>query len=124
MAGQATPISFKLRTRLDCLSEQAPVTRFLKSLGTQAKRQSISRLTLTVGKPVSSPTPVMDVRYDRVDDVLVAGTLGRGAWIINNASQTIGNQAPKITLPMFGSYKRLLPMVTSEQASMPNIALT
>ena len=41
----------------------------------------------------------MDVRYDRVDDVLVAGTLGRGAWVINHASQTIGNQAPQITLP-------------------------
>ena len=43
--------------------------------------------------------PVMDLRYDRVDDVLIAGTLGRGAWKINNASQTIGNRAPNITVP-------------------------
>ena len=30
--------------------------------------------------------PVWDLDYDRVDDVLVAGTLGRGAWTLANAS--------------------------------------
>ena len=30
--------------------------------------------------------PVWDLDYDEVDDVLVAGTLGRGAWTLANAS--------------------------------------
>ncbi|MCH9002287.1 MAG: exo-alpha-sialidase, partial [Planctomycetes bacterium] len=33
--------------------------------------------------------PVWDLDYDATDDVLVAGTLGRGAWTIPNASTTI-----------------------------------
>jgi len=32
---------------------------------------------------------VTDVRYDPTDDVLLAGTLGRGAWTIPNASETL-----------------------------------
>lgn len=42
-------------------------------------------------------TPVMDLRYDRTDDLLVAGTLGRGAWRVPAASQTLGNQPPVVT---------------------------
>ena len=33
--------------------------------------------------------PVWDLDYDATDDVLVAGTLGRGAWMIENAGTTI-----------------------------------
>ncbi len=43
--------------------------------------------------------PVMDLRYNRADNVLIAGTLGRGAWKIPNASATLGNQAPTLLLP-------------------------
>ncbi len=43
--------------------------------------------------------PVMDLRYNVADNVLIAGTLGRGAWRIPNASGTIGNQAPNVTVP-------------------------
>ena len=32
----------------------------------------------------------MDVRYDAADKVLLAATLGRGAWTIPNADQTLG----------------------------------
>ena len=37
-------------------------------------------------------TLVFDLRYNAVDDVLIAGTLGRGAFKVNNASQTLVNQ--------------------------------
>jgi hypothetical protein len=33
--------------------------------------------------------PVWDLEYDAVDDILVAGTLGRGAWTISNFSRVI-----------------------------------
>ncbi|MBL9139058.1 MAG: M10 family metallopeptidase C-terminal domain-containing protein [Verrucomicrobiales bacterium] len=33
--------------------------------------------------------PVSDLEYDATDDVLVAGTLGRGAWSVLNASQVL-----------------------------------
>ncbi len=33
--------------------------------------------------------PVWDLDYDAADDVLVAGTLGRGAWLLNNVTTTI-----------------------------------
>ena len=36
--------------------------------------------TLGVGLP---PVPVYDLEYDPTDEVLVAGTLGRGAWAVN-----------------------------------------
>ena len=35
--------------------------------------------------------PVMDLHYDAVDDVLAAGTLGRGAWTIDAASTVISD---------------------------------
>jgi hypothetical protein len=35
--------------------------------------------------------PVWDMDYDPIDDVLVAGTLGRGAWLIENASVVVMN---------------------------------
>jgi hypothetical protein len=35
--------------------------------------------------------PVWDMDYDPIDDVLVAGTLGRGAWLIENASAVVMN---------------------------------
>jgi hypothetical protein len=34
--------------------------------------------------------PVVDVRYDSTDDVLVAGTHGRGAWTVPSASTSLG----------------------------------
>ena len=34
---------------------------------------------------------VMDLRYDATDDVLVAGMLGRGAWMVSNLSQRFGS---------------------------------
>ena len=30
--------------------------------------------------------PVYELDYDAVDDVLLAGTLGRGAWLVRDAS--------------------------------------
>jgi autotransporter-associated beta strand protein len=36
---------------------------------------------------------VSDLEYNLADDVLVAGTLGRGAWTISNASTVVANQA-------------------------------
>jgi photosystem II stability/assembly factor-like uncharacterized protein len=38
--------------------------------------------------------PVFDLHYDRADDVLVTGTLGRGAWLLPNVSI-----APQIQVP-------------------------
>jgi hypothetical protein len=35
--------------------------------------------------------PVWDMDYDPNDDILVAGTLGRGAWSVSNASTTVFN---------------------------------
>src|SRR5262249_34377499 len=35
-------------------------------------------------------TVVRDLQYNAADDVLVAGTFGRGAWTVANASATIG----------------------------------
>src|SRR5207248_2839152 len=35
--------------------------------------------------------PVTDLRYDSFDDVLVAGTLGRGAWKITGATSALTN---------------------------------
>jgi VCBS repeat-containing protein len=39
---------------------------------------------------------VYDLEYDATDNVLVAGTMGRGAWQVNNATANLGidNQAP------------------------------
>jgi hypothetical protein len=31
-----------------------------------------------------------DLEYDAADNVLVAGTMGRGAWLVNNATTTLG----------------------------------
>ncbi len=50
----------------------------------------------------SLPTvPVWDMDYDAVDDVLVIGTLGRGAWLFQNASQvgTAVNPLPPAPTP-------------------------
>jgi hypothetical protein len=33
--------------------------------------------------------PVIDLHYNSIDDVLVAGTLGRGAWIVSDASELL-----------------------------------
>lgn len=33
--------------------------------------------------------PVVDLHYNSIDDVLVAGTLGRGAWIVSDASELL-----------------------------------
>ena len=33
--------------------------------------------------------PVWDMDYDRTDDVLVAGTLGRGSWSLNNVAESL-----------------------------------
>lgn len=34
--------------------------------------------------------PVMDLEFDQRDDVLLVGTLGRGAWLLNNFSNVMG----------------------------------
>lgn len=36
---------------------------------------------------------VTDVHYDRIDDILIAGTYGRGAWSISNVSDEIADAA-------------------------------
>ncbi len=36
---------------------------------------------------------VFDMEYDAVDDVLVAGTLGRGAWILRNVAAEFGSSS-------------------------------
>jgi len=38
--------------------------------------------------------PVYDMVYDVTDDVLVVGTLGRGAWTVPNFSVVIGDRSP------------------------------
>lgn len=35
-----------------------------------------------------------DLAYDAKDNVLVAGTMGRGAWLVNNATTNLGIDAP------------------------------
>jgi hypothetical protein len=40
-----------------------------------------------------------DVRYDQTDDVLFVGTLGRGAWLLKEASAITKNQSPVLTMP-------------------------
>ncbi|WP_166829988.1 Calx-beta domain-containing protein [Thalassoroseus pseudoceratinae] len=47
----------------------------------------------TVWSELSTDLPTVDVfdmEYDAADDVLVVGTLGRGAWILRNVSTTFG----------------------------------
>jgi len=41
---------------------------------------------------------VMDLRFDSTDNLLVAATLGRGAWAIPNVSDDIGSQSPVVDL--------------------------
>ncbi|WP_146408387.1 dockerin type I domain-containing protein [Allorhodopirellula heiligendammensis] len=41
--------------------------------------------------------PVWDMDYDAADDVLVVGTLGRGAWTVENASDLL-DEAPVLTI--------------------------
>ena len=36
---------------------------------------------------------VTDLHYDRTDDVLLAGTFGRGAWTIARASETLAHES-------------------------------
>jgi photosystem II stability/assembly factor-like uncharacterized protein len=39
----------------------------------------------------SLPTvPIFDLDFDRADDVLIAGTMGRGAWKLRHASDVVG----------------------------------
>ena len=42
--------------------------------------------------------PVWDLRYDHIDDVLIAGTLGRGVWLYENASSLVPEPANSILL--------------------------
>jgi hypothetical protein len=40
-----------------------------------------------------------DLEYDAADNVLVAGTMGRGAWLVNNATSNLGlDNAPEIAV--------------------------
>jgi hypothetical protein len=41
---------------------------------------------------------VTDLQYDRRDDVLVAGTLGRGAWTVPGVAADVGAQVPVLRL--------------------------
>ncbi|MEP7334545.1 MAG: hypothetical protein ABI717_02080, partial [Actinomycetota bacterium] len=72
-----------------------------------------TRLDLTIFAAASPPAQsffevgdglpniqVMDVRYDATDDVLVAGTLGRGAWTLHNARLALGQGG---TVAVYGS---------------------
>jgi len=64
-------------------------------------------------------TRVTDLRYNAADNVLVAGTLGRGAWIMNLASQTFGvNNPPTLALQ---NQTSVLPENTNTSAAL-NVA--
>ncbi len=58
------------------------------NLGVFATSTSVLGEWAEVG-PNLPHAPVWDLEYDVVDDVLVAGTLGRGAWLLDNANVTI-----------------------------------
>ena len=42
--------------------------------------------------------PVWDLDYDPLDDVLVAGTMGRGAWKLDQVSQQLLSSLPAVTV--------------------------
>jgi hypothetical protein len=46
---------------------------------------------------------VYDLEYDATDNVLVAGTLGRGAWQVNNATTNLGIDARVPAAPIFNA---------------------
>lgn len=45
--------------------------------------------------------PVTDLRYDPTDDVLLAGTKGRGAWTLSNASASLAQPSVMTITPDF-----------------------
>lgn len=66
--------------------------------------------------------PVMDLEYDRYDDVLLVGTLGRGAWLLNDFSGTV--QVPVPPLPgAVDSLAANLGAVTNQWVGNLNLAL-
>ncbi|MDZ4853021.1 MAG: GEVED domain-containing protein [Pirellulaceae bacterium] len=58
---------------------------------------------------------IFDLDYSRIDDVLVAGTLGRGAWLLPNASDAINADT---IAPSTVSFKRKLPLTQVTNADM------
>lgn len=50
--------------------------------------------------------PVFDMEYNQADDVLVVGTLGRGAWLVPVASSQIFGQAGALAMPTVTSQPR------------------
>ncbi len=51
--------------------------------------------------------PVFDLDYDSTDDVLAAGTLGRGAWTLNSASLQIHNLCNESFSLVTGQWKQI-----------------
>jgi len=72
--------------------------------------------------------PVWDLDYDATDNVLVAGTLGRGSWKMINVSQSLFNTAvPEYTVtPSAGANGSIEPstVVTVEQGSSYSFTIT
>ena len=72
--------------------------------------------------------PVWDLDYDATDNVLVAGTLGRGSWKMINVSQSLFNIAlPEYTVtPSAGANGSIEPStaVTVEQGSSYSFTIT
>ncbi len=59
---------------------------------------------------------VYDLQYDATDDVLVAGTLGRGAWTLSNASSLFDTNAPPVLTTNAGA--------TVDEGSTGNVITT
>ncbi len=72
--------------------------------------------------------PVRDLRYDATDDVLVAGVMGRGAWVVNNAHLEVGldNNLPVIADQTFAVNENASPttVVGTVVASDPDAGQT
>ncbi len=67
------------------------------ALGVFAAQTSSLSTWVEVGNNLPNAI-VFDLDYDAADDVLLAGTLGRGAWLMHEASTAIGNlfSAPQV----------------------------
>ncbi len=72
--------------------------------GTNAGVFATSTLNVGAWLPFSSSlpvVPVLNIEYSQSDDVLVAGTFGRGAWILNEVSSLLEQPASVVGRQVF-----------------------
>ncbi len=61
--------------------------------------------------------PVFDLDYDATDDVLVAGTMGRGVWTLNNVTNLLNTPAASTTITLNGSNSLV---ITDQNGNYPD----